>query len=81
MEQKNENYQSMETSYYESTGTTPTMTMQRKLGAELTRYHDGSSVVKLAIKDYLTNYEWTGTLEDLINQLTRSTKNESMSEM
>ena len=68
MEQKNKNYQSMEASYYESKGTNP-ITMQRRLDTELTRYHDGSSAIKLTIQDYLTEYKWTGTLEELIAQL------------
>ena len=80
MEQKNENYQSMDASYYESKGTTP-LTMQRRLDIELTRYHDGSSAIKFTIQDYLTEYKWTGTLEELINQLVRGAKNESMSEL
>jgi hypothetical protein len=82
MKQMNEtDYQSMDASYYESSGLNPTMKVQRKMDVNLTHYHTNESKTTIKIKDCLTNYEWTGTLEELINQLVRSTKNESMSEL
>ena len=74
-------YQSMDSSYYESTGVNPPLKVQRTMTVNLTRYHTGESITTIKIKDYLTNYEWKGTLEELINQLVRGEKNESMSEM
>jgi hypothetical protein len=68
---ENKTYQSMEANYYESEGTSP-MTMQRRLDVELTRYHDGDSVIKIMIEDCLTKYKWTGTLEELIARLVKS---------
>jgi len=74
-------YQSTESTYYESTGLSPALKVQRKLSVILNRYHTGESETTIKVKDCLTNYEWTGTLGELINQLVRSAKNESMSEM
>jgi hypothetical protein len=68
---KNETYQSMEASYYESEGNSPP-TIQRRLYVELTHYHTGGSVIEIKIDDYLTKYKWTGTLEELIARLVKS---------
>ena len=73
-------YQSMDANYYESTGVN-TLKVQRRMDVNLPHYHTNESITTIKIQDCLTGYKWTGTLGELINQLVRSAKNESMSEM
>ena len=71
---KNEtDYQSIENCYYESTGILK-LTVQRRMDVELTHYSDGESKTTINITDCLTDYKWTGTLSELINQLVRNVK-------
>ena len=62
-------YQSMDSSYYESTGVNPPLKVQRTMTVNLTRYHTGESITVIKIKDCLTDYEWRGTLAELIIKL------------
>lgn len=69
-------YQSFGARYYESTNDWKTKnypaTIQRSIEVELQHYITGGSTTILKLHDYVSGYEWTGKLGDLIDILVKS---------